>query len=95
MSHNYVLTTEGSAFPWRRCGFSSAVAMLEGMPDVVRFQYSPKDGDYRLYGKGTKDMYMPSWVVKAQGKGERVGQGVWFGVGGGGHIGLAIQWNLC
>ena len=42
--------------------------MLEHMPDVVRFQYCPMDGDYRLYGIGTKDMFMPSWVVKAQGK---------------------------
>lgn len=55
-------------FPWKKCGFPSAVVMLEHMPDVVRFQYSPMDGDYRLYGIGTKDMFMPSWVVKAQGR---------------------------
>ena len=54
------------AFPWKQCGFPNAVAMLRQMPDVVTFQYSP-DGDYKLYGKGTSDMFMPSWVVKAQG----------------------------
>lgn len=42
--------------------------MLQCMEDVVRFQYSPKDGEYRLYGIGTSAMFMPSWVVKAQGE---------------------------
>ena len=60
----------GSIFPWRKNGFPSAVAMLQSMPDVVRFQYSEKDGDYRLFGIGSDDMFMPSWVVKAQGKNE-------------------------
>ena len=61
------LVCVGVVFPWKKCGFPSAVCMLEHMPDAVRFQYSPMDGEYRLYGIGTKDMYMPSWVVKAQG----------------------------
>lgn len=56
----------GSVFPWKKCGFHSAIALLERMSDVVRFQYSPKDGEYRLYGIGTSDMFMPSWVVRAQ-----------------------------
>ncbi len=57
----------GVAFPWKKCGFPSPVLMLEHMPEVVRFQYNPSYGEYRLFGIGTKDMFMPSWVVKAQG----------------------------
>ena len=59
----------GSVFPWKKCGFPSPIALLQSMEDVVRFQYSSRDGDYRLYGMGTSDMFMPSWVVKAQGEG--------------------------
>ena len=58
----------GVAFPWRRCGFSSAADMLKCMSDTCRFEYSPKDSEYRLYGIGTREMFMPSWVVEAQSK---------------------------
>ena len=50
-----------------KLGYGTAKDLLAAMPDTVRFEYSEKDADYRLYGIGTKEMFMPSWVVKAQG----------------------------
>ena len=58
---------QGKEFPWRELGFKTFVDMLRAMPEAVRFEYSDKDGDYRLYGIADGRSYMPSWLVKAQG----------------------------
>lgn len=38
------------------------------MPDVVRFEFSAKDGGYRLYPIADRHAFMPSWFKKAQGR---------------------------
>ena len=55
-----------SDFPFRQCGYSSAVEMLRDMEQdgAVRFAEG-KDG-IQLYGVGDKGCFMPSWVKKAQ-----------------------------
>ena len=55
------------AFPWKTLGFKSPVDLLRAMPEAVRFEFSQKDGEYRLYGTGNGHCYMPSWFVRAQG----------------------------
>jgi len=57
----------GSDFPWRKNGFSSLIDMLRAMPEAVRFDPAPYVPECRLYGIGSRDMFMPSWVIKAQG----------------------------
>ena len=43
--------------------------MLQAMPEAVHFEYSNKDGDYKLHGVGdSKSFFMPSWVLKTQGE---------------------------
>jgi len=59
----------GEEFPWRKLGFGSANSLLQAMTEVVRFEFSQKDGDYRLYGIADGMVYTPSWFVKAQGRG--------------------------
>lgn len=59
----------GESFPWRRLGYSSMISMLQAMPEAVHFEYSNKDGDYKLHGVGdSKSFFMPSWVLKTQGE---------------------------
>ena len=41
--------------------------MLHAMPKAVRFHFSNTEAECRLYGIGSSEMFMPSWVVKAQG----------------------------
>ena len=57
----------GEEFPWRKLGFCSAGSLLHSMTEVVRFEFSQKDGNYRLYGIADRMVYTPSWFVKAQG----------------------------
>lgn len=54
-------------FPWRSLGYKSPIELLQAMPTAARFEYSEKDGDYRLYGTVNGHCYMPSWFIKAQG----------------------------
>ena len=56
-----------SDFPFRECGYSSAMEMLRDMEGigVVRFAEG-KDGTSHLYGVADKGCFMPSWVKKAQ-----------------------------
>lgn len=58
----------GEEFPWRKLGFRSATSLLQAMTDVARFEFSKKDGDYKVYGIADGMVYTPSWFVKAQGK---------------------------
>lgn len=58
----------GEEFPWRKLGFQTLVEMLNAMPDVVRFEFSAKDGGYRLYPIADRHAFMPSWFKKAQGR---------------------------
>lgn len=57
----------GEEFPWRKLGFPSATSLLQAMTDVARFEFSKKDGDYKVYGIADGMVYTPSWFVKAQG----------------------------
>ena len=57
-------------FPWRKLGYASAADMLQAMPAVVRFTFSQKDGDYKLYGVADKDVFNPSWFLKHEFKGD-------------------------
>ena len=58
----------GSEFPWKKNRFPSIFGMLQAMPEAVRLQPpSLSEPEWRLYGIGSSDMFMPSWVVKAQG----------------------------
>lgn len=52
------------AFPWRSLGYASPADMLQAMPDVVRFTFSQKDGDYKLYGMADTKVFNPSWFLK-------------------------------
>ncbi len=61
-------TLLGSAFPWKQNGYSSAVALLQAIPEAVRFDSHPSEPECKLYGIGSRDMFMPSWVIKAQGE---------------------------
>lgn len=58
----------GEEFPWRKLGFRSATSLLQAMTDVARFEFSKKDGDYRVYGIADEMVYTPSWFLKAQGR---------------------------
>ena len=58
----------GEEFPWRKLGFRSATSLLQAMTDVARFEFSKKDGDYKVYGIADGMVYTPSWFVKAQGR---------------------------
>ena len=57
----------GEEFPWRKLGFRSSTSLLQAMTDVARFEFSKKDGDYKVYGIADGMVYTPSWFVKAQG----------------------------
>lgn len=58
----------GEEFPWKKLGFRSATSLLQAMTDVARFEFSTKDGDYRVYGIADEMVYTPSWFLKAQGR---------------------------
>ena len=50
------------------------ISLLQAMPDAVHFEYSNKDGDYKLHGVGdSKSFFMPSWILKTQGGREEGG----------------------
>ena len=54
-------------FPWRELGYGCPLDLLQAMDDVVRVEKA-LEGTVTLFGIGSEQMFMPSWVKKAQGK---------------------------
>ena len=45
-------------------GYSSPANLLKVMPSVARWQYSDKEGEYRIFGVADNTSYLPSWLKK-------------------------------
>lgn len=56
---------------YKEMGFSGLQAFLEAIPDVCRLEYSQKDMAYRIFGISKPNVFVSSFVQKAQGRGAR------------------------
>ena len=52
---------------FRKYGYQDLFEFLLAIPDVARLEYSPKDGENKVFGVGEKGIYMSVHAKKAEG----------------------------